>query len=262
VTSTRPESRRRTPVVPNQHGAWGFLILPVLLGIVASGWSWAVVPLVVAWVAAYPFSWAVTGSLTARRPERFHKAVLIWGGVTAAAGVLALTFRPWLVWVLLPFLALYGVSLRFARARNERALVNDLVLIAQCAAMVPTVAGVVSGAGGLALPFDAMTEPAVVALTLVCALALVGSTLHVKSLIRERNDPRYALASRSFAVVCVPAVAAAAAVTGVALWVTAPFVALAARAIWWHDPTWRPARIGVVELAGLVLVVAGAAVSV
>ena len=65
-----PRKKARRPVVPDQHGAWGFLALPVALGIVASGWSWTLVPLMIAWVAAYPFTWALAGRLTARRPER------------------------------------------------------------------------------------------------------------------------------------------------------------------------------------------------
>ncbi|HET7736667.1 MAG TPA: YwiC-like family protein [Nocardioidaceae bacterium] len=256
-----PRRSSRSPVVPDQHGAWGFLALPVALGITAAGLSWSLVPLVVAWVAAYPFSWALTGRLTARRPERFNRALVVWGVLAAPAALLSVALRPWLVWIGLGYLALYGVSLAFARQRNERALANDLVLVAQCSGMVAVVAGAVSGADGWMLPRDAMLTAHVVVMTLVCALTLVGSTLHVKSLIRERNNPAYARASTMFAVTSMPVVAVAAVAAELGWWLAFPFVLLAARAIW-RQPTWRPARIGLVELGCLLAVVGGAAFSV
>ena len=252
---------RRSPVVPNQHGAWAFLALPVALAATVSGWHPALVPLVVAWVAAYPLAWGLTGVLAAPRPERFRRAVAVWAPVAVPAAAVTVAWRPWLVWVGLLYLVGFAVSLRYARARDERALGNDLVLVAQCAAMVPVVVGV-AAAGGWAPPFEALDHRTWL-LAGVCAAALVGSTLHVKSLIRERRDPRYARASRAFAVVCVPAsgVAAAAWGTPSGWFLVVPFAALAVRSFLVDDPTWRPARVGLVELALLVVLATCAALA-
>jgi hypothetical protein len=65
-----------------------------------------------------------------------------------------------------------------------------------------------------------------------------------------------------FALASVPVVAAAAVAADVRFWVTIPFVLLAARATAWRDPSWRPARIGLVELGCLVAVLVAAALSV
>ncbi|MCB0894314.1 MAG: YwiC-like family protein [Nocardioidaceae bacterium] len=257
-TSPAPARSRRDPVVPPQHGAWGFLGLPLLTGVAAAGWSpWALL-LAVAWVAAYPCSWAVTGLLTARRPERFRRAALVWAPPCVLAGVLLLVTHVWLVWVLLAYLVLFAVNLQQARRRRERSIENDLVLIAECTLLVPVLAGVVDGASGLRAPISAMTTTDVLLAMLVTALTLVGSTLHVKSLIRERNNPAYTTASRVVAVLTPFVLAAACLATGTSAWLAAPFVLLAARAVWWHDPTWRPARIGLVELAAFVLVAVAA----
>lgn len=254
---------RRQPVVPDQHGAWGFLALPVALGIVAGGWAWALVPLMVAWVAAYPFTWALTGRLTAPRPERFDRALLVWSLVAVPTALVTVVLRPWLVWVGVGYLALYGVSLGFARQRNERSIVNDLVLVAQCTGMVAVVAGVASGESGWRPPWDAMTEGAVLVLMLACGATLVGSTLHVKSLIRERNNPAFARASGVFAIASVPTVAVAALAADLQWWLLAiPFVALAGRATIWRNPSWRPKRIGLLELWLLIAVIVAAALSV
>jgi hypothetical protein len=99
--------------------------------------------------------------------------------------------------------------------------------------------------------------------TLVCAAVLTGSTLHVKSLLRERRDRRYAAASRVFAVACLAASPALALAWGLpAGWLlVVPFALLAARAFRdWSGL--RPGAIGMVELAVFVataLAVAAAA---
>lgn len=254
-TSTTRQ-RRADRVVPDQHGAWGFLVLPVVLGAAAAGaWSWAVLPITLTWIALYPLSWAVSGRLTApHRAHRFDRAVRLWAAVATPLLVASVVVRPWLVWVGVAYLVPFAVNLAFARARRERDLANDLVLVAECTAAVGVVAGVAAGDHGWSPPGSAMSTSAVVVAMLVCALTLVGSTLHVKSLIRGRHDPRYAHASRLFALASVPAVLLAARAADSSAWLAAPFVLLALRALFLRRPTWRPSRLGLVELAGFVAV--------
>jgi len=249
-----PGSSRRKGdrILPDQHGAWGFLLLPVVLGVVVGGWSPVLLALVLAWVAAYPLTWALTGVLAAPRPQRFRRAMVVWSVVAVPAAAATVVLRPWLLYVGAAYVALFLVNLWFARHRRERALANDLVLVAECTAMVPVVVGV-AAAGGWAVPVAAMTEPAVLVLALACAVTLVGSTLHVKSLIRERHNPRYARASRSYAVASVVAMTTAVTATEVGWPLVLPFLALAVRAFVVRDPRMRPARIGLVELACLLL---------
>ena len=97
-------------------------------------------------------------------------------------------------------------------------------------------------------------------LVIVCALVLLGATLHVKSLSRERRDPRYARASEVIAVVSVPA-----SVSLAAWWdgrkepgLARRHVALAARAFLVGGRSMRPGAIGMIELAGFALVVLAA----
>jgi len=251
-------------VVPDQHGAWGFLGLPLALGVAVSGsWSWAALPVGATWIALYPLSWALSGRLTApRRAERFDRALRLWAGVASPLMVGSVVLRPWLFWIGVAYLLPFGVNLAFARARRERDLANDLVLIAECGAAVAVVAGVGTGEGGWSPPLAAMTTPQIGVVVLVCVLTLVGSTLHVKSLIRQRHDPRYAVASRTFALGSVPVVVAAALASDVSPWLGAPFALLAGRALFLRKATWRPARLGMIELAGFVAVAATAAIAV
>ena len=77
----------------------------------------------------------------------------------------------------------------------------------------------------------------------------LASTLHVKSLIRERRDPRYARASLVVATLSVPAGVALAAWWGwpSGAWLIAPFVALAVRAFAVPGRSLRPGAIGMIE---------------
>ena len=102
--------------------------------------------LAVAWVAAYPLSYAALGLARARRPGRFRRPLLVWSAVVFPAAVVLLVWRPWLVWVGLAYAAAFAVNLAYARRNDERALVNDAVFVAECAAMVAVTWGV--GAAG------------------------------------------------------------------------------------------------------------------
>ncbi len=246
----RPQRRDR--IVPDQHGAWAFLVLPIVLALVRADWSWLLVPAAVSWVAAYPFSWALTGRLTARRPERFDRALWVWLPVLLVPGIPVLLARPWLMWVVLVYGALWVVNLRYASRRRERSLVNDVLLVVECCLLIPVLVGIAEPSNGWRPPLDVL-DGQMVLLMVACFATLTGSVLHVKSLIRERNDARYARAAREFAVVAAVVVGLVALGLGRPAWAALAFLVFATRC-WWVPRTWRPARVGLVEMAGFVLV--------
>ena len=260
TASPRASRPRRDRIVPGQHGAWAFLALPLALAMTRTGWFPLLPAVAVAWVAAYPLSWAATGRLTARRPERFDQALMTWAPIALLAGIPLLVARPWLVWVLLGYAALWLVNLGFASGRRERSLGNDLVLVAECTLMIPVTLGIGAVESGWSPPYDVLDSHLVLPMV-ACAGALLGSVLHVKSLIRERANPRYVMGSRAFAVAAALVVAVAAARADQSLWVVPPFVLLATRTWLVRGPAWRPAQLGMVELAGLSLVVVGVALA-
>ncbi|MDH4159515.1 MAG: YwiC-like family protein [Actinomycetota bacterium] len=249
--------------LPPQHGAWAFLVLPLVLGVVLAPWTPLLVVLAVAWVAAYPLSYALLGLARARRSQRFRRPLVAWSAVVLPAVVVLVAARPWLVWVGLVYAAAFTVNLRHARRNDERALANDAVFVAECTAMVVLTWAVAAGTRSWAPPGLDTVPAHVWILTVVCALVLMGSTLHVKSLIRERRDPRFARVSRLLAVVSVPASLALAVWWGLpqGTWLVLPFVVLAVRAfVVGRRPT-RPGVIGMVELGAFVLAAVSAALA-
>jgi len=178
---------------------------------------------------------------------------MLVASVPAAVLVVA---RPWLVVVGLGYVGLFAVNVAFARRNHERDLVNDSVLILEVVALVPLT-------WLLAEPHTALPTQ-VRLLTVVCALVLVGSTLHVKSLLRERRNAAYARASRAFALASLGATVVIAWMWGLpaGLALVVPFSMLTMRALKRDWSGWRPGRIGLVELACFAAVAAGAALAV
>jgi YwiC-like protein len=250
--------------LPPQHGAWAFVGLPLALGAVVAPATPLLAVLAVAWVAAYPLSYAAFGLVRAKRPQRFRRPFAAWLAVVLPTSIVLLVARPWLAWVGLAYLVLFTVSLRYARRNDERALGNDAVFILQCAAMVTVTWAVGAGDDSWCLSNVAAAPARVWILTGVCGLVLSGSTLHVKSLIRERRDVRYARGSRVFALACVP--------IGIVLagwwgwpgggWFVVAFIALAVRAFVVGRHPMRPGSIGIIELGGFLLVIAATVLAV
>ena len=160
-------------------------------------------------------------------------------GALAAALVL---LRPWLLAVGAALALAWGASLWLTRTGHERGITNDLLLVGQAALAVPLL---------WAVTIDAAPPAPAWWACLVCAVFFTGSVLHVKSLMREADDPRWALASRLYHLAAL----------GMGLlspWLLLPFGAAAIRAFAVPAGS-RPGIIGAVETVVSVLVVIGGA---
>lgn len=199
VPSRRRRARRFPLAFPPQHGAWAFLIVPVLVGFAVAGASAAGWGFGVALVCAYPTGYYGGRALTARLrrgtwtrlARRELSRSVPWAALTGLVGVTVAWHRPWL-WLAAAGLALsWAAALLVADRRGERSLANDLLLVAQAVAAVPLTVGVVAGLPALT---GALASPTAAA-TLMVALYLLGSVLHVKSLLREAGRPGYRAAN-------------------------------------------------------------------
>ena len=243
------------PSIPPQHGAWAFLIVPVLCGFAVAGASPAGWLFLAAWVCAYPVGYYLGRALTARarrgswsRLARRERARAVpWAVLTAALGLpLALT-RPWLLVAAGLLAVLWGTGLAIAARRGERSMANDLMLVAQAAVALPLAVAVVAGPSALTGDLVGQTLQA----TLIVAGYLAGSVVHVKSLLREAGNVRFHRVNVAWhAVLAVGAGLASP-------WWLVGFVPALARAVLLR-PGMRPGAIGGVEALVAVLVVVSA----
>ncbi|HEY8453677.1 MAG: YwiC-like family protein [Micromonosporaceae bacterium] len=230
--------------MPPQHGAWAMLLLPYLAAVLVVGARWPHLPLLGAWLGGYLVSYYASQAVKTRRPGRFRAQLVAYAAVTAPLAAVVVAARPDVLWYAPAFAALLAVTVAYAWRRRERALGNDLALVALSSLMIP-VAATVAGASPSAVGHVLVAVPAY----------FLGTVFHVKSMIRERGNPVYRWASVTYHLAAVP----------VAAWISLPlgavFTLLLVRA--WVLPRWgaSPLRLGVLEIV-LSLCVLAAVVAV
>lgn len=240
TTRTRPPAGRRKKArrfIPPQHGAWAMLLVPWLAGVLTAGFHWAHLPLLGAWLAGYLFSYYALQAIKIQRLARFRPQLLLYGPITAVLGLLVAVARPPVLAYAPAFVVLLAVNGYFAWRRRERALLNDLISVAQSCLMVFVAATVAEAAIGPAVP-------AFVAVLLY----FTGTVLYVKTMIRERGSTPYRRASVAYHVVALAAAAL------VSLPLAAVFVLLLVRAAALPRYRLAPKHVGIIEIVAATLV--------
>ncbi len=198
-SAERGPLHRWVPSVPAQHGAWAFLSVPILGGLAVAGTSPAGWLLLVAWLSAYPLGYYAGRALTTRvrrgawtrLARRELDRARPWLALTAALGLPLAWTRPWLLGAAGALALLWALGLVVADRRGERSLATDLLLVAQALVGVPMAVAVVAGPAAVTGELAGPTATC----TAILALYLIGSVLHVKSLLREASRPGYRRAS-------------------------------------------------------------------
>lgn len=260
---SRSRSRHWTAYIPPQHGAWAFLIVPLVVGFTLAPITSAGVAFALAWILAYPVGYfggrgllvrIRRGSLTRLARREFRRGVP-WAIALALVGVPLLVARPWLALAGFVVAAVWSASLVITLRRSERDLGNDLVLVVLAVLAVPLVwlvsAPGATPAGGF-WP-DSVAIPGELWLaTAATGTFLFGSVLHVKSLLREAGNVRFRRLSVGYHVVALVVFAVA------SLWWLVGFGPALIRSVLLR-PGLRPAMIGAVETVVAILFVVAAA---
>lgn len=120
--------RARHVALPSEHGAWVFLLSPLVIGLAAGGLRPASLLLAVAALSAFLVRQPVTMAvkvLGGRRPKSELKNIWFWlalyglVGVAAVAGLIFLQYG-FLLWLALPALPIFVWHLWLVRRRAER----------------------------------------------------------------------------------------------------------------------------------------------
>lgn len=268
TTGTKPSPPhrqvRKQQWFPPQHGAWAFIGLPIALGFVVAPWTPLLVLTAIGAIAAFPLSHFLTAIIRYPNKARYVKPLILWAALSVPLALVVLVARPWLIWFGACYLIALSLNIALARNKRERSLTNDVIFIVECVALTPIMWGIGSGTDAIAPAASNLSlAPASLWVTTTLAfLLLVDSTLHVKSLIRERNNPRYRTASRAWSIFSLAAaVVLATAVGWPALVIAVPFGYLIVRSYALTGKDLRPGILGVVELGAILLLFAAVIVS-
>jgi hypothetical protein len=230
-------ARRR--YVPPQHGAWAMLAVPYLAGLIAAGYRWPDLLLAGAWLSGYLLSYFVFQAVKSRRPARYRSQLLLYAGVAAPLTALVAVARPAVLWYAPAYAALFAINAWYAARRRERDLVNDLVAVLQSCLIVPVVAAIAGRPPGSVLP-----------VFVLCLAYFAGTVFYVKTMIRQRGNRTYHRWSAGYHLVAL------AVAVWVSPWAAALFAWLLARAIFLPSRGWSPRRVGLVEMANCLLLLA------
>jgi hypothetical protein len=176
-TTHAPEVRLKSVVLPVEHGGWGFLIEPMVLGmLVAPSWAglWICLSALGVFLIHQPLRIALKDKLKGRRfvrtdyAERFAVGYGVFALVTFALAVLASQAPFWIP--LLIAVALAGVQLIYEALNRGRELLPELF------------GAVALGATASAIALAADRSPMVgLILWLLIGLRIIPSVLYVRA---------------------------------------------------------------------------------
>lgn len=275
-SKNRPAARRRRSAgwLPKQHGAWAMLAVPFLVGAIRGGLHPLHLLLLGCWVVGYFAFYAAGLWMRSRRNPRYVRALVTYTLVCAVLGGMLVVLRPHLLGWLRIYIPLAAISLLYSARRQDRSLLNDIVTILAACIMAPVAFGIGTKAedapsawtrGAASTDFLA-GDPAMGWVTVALACYFVGTSLYVKTLIRERRSRGYHVASCAYhgavALFWLAAPLLGVPVPPTAHWLLFGFfVVMTARAGVMAGRRVRPMKIGIGEIAAstvllLILVLA------
>ena len=238
---------------PPQHGAWAFLIVPLLLGSFLGAGNALGLLFSLTWVAAYPVSYFGGRALLARvrrgswttRARGELRSVLPWAVITLIGTITLISVQPWILLPGVLIVVLWSFSIYLTWLGRERGITNDLLLVVLASTAPILMYAIANDEQSMNLiPYSIWIS------ALVSLLFFMGSVLHVKALIREATNHRWHLASIGFHVAVVISLG----LTTSSWWLTIPFTLALVRTVV-MKPGMRLGRIGAIESIVALLVV-------
>lgn len=180
-------------LISNQHGAIVMSLMPFLYGTLLSSPIFLHLFLLLAWFFLYLMSYPFLNLFKTRNLELYHKWTLIYG-ITSLLLSLPALFHNWrIIYFLIAMFPFLAINIYYVKQKDERALLNDLSSIIIFA---------LAGMGAYYFPHSQWDEK-IYWVALYPSLFFIGVTLYVKSVMRERKNPRYLQISILFHFLCI-----------------------------------------------------------
>lgn len=180
-------------LISNQHGAIIMALMPFLYGMLLSQPSWLHLFLLLAWCCLYLMSYPFLNLFKGRNLALYKKWTLIYGVCAALFALPVLWHNPHMLAFLVAMLPFITTHIYYIKQKNERALLNDFAGI-----IIFAIAGMAS----YYLTKNSF-DAAIWQVALYPTIFFIGTTLYVKSVMRERKNQRYLKASIIFHCGCV-----------------------------------------------------------
>ncbi|MBS9777860.1 MAG: YwiC-like family protein [Gammaproteobacteria bacterium] len=206
--------------VPNYHGGWAMISVPVILGIAHVGFHWIHLLLLILWWVGYFCFYAVTIWLRSGRKASFYPPVKTYSLALLLPALILVLCAPYVVWWGLLVVPIFAITIWETVHRRERSFLNDSATIIVACLLLPVsydlgttqVCFEILGDNGLwgtglmaqytcDMSIDTNWRSVWFITSLVCAY-FIGTVFYVKTNIRDRRSDYYLIASVLFHVVC------------------------------------------------------------
>lgn len=183
------------PVIPKQHGAYSMLLIPFLFGVFLGEPKWGHLSLFITWVFFYLATYPFLMSLKLKRKKNYYlKWAAIYFSIATLAIIYPLITEFRLIFFGLAMVPFFLINMYFSWQKNDRALMNDFVAI-----LVFAIGGLTSyfyGTGSLNETAWELFGHSII--------YFVGTAFFVKTMIREKRNVRYKIASWTYHVGLIP----------------------------------------------------------
>ncbi|KGX86413.1 YwiC-like family protein [Pontibacillus marinus] len=221
-------------LLPKQHGAWAMLLVPFILGMTSSEFTWVHIPLLIGWLGLYLSTYPILMLIKGKKRDLHLKWTGIYMGIAMLFLVVVL-LNEWRMMIFgLFMLPLFLINIYYTKKKKERAFANDVTAI-----IVFCVGGAASyylGAGILDLKGWSVV--------LLSFLFFLGSTFFIKTMIREKKNVKFRWYSWMYHILLIvgPII-----ITGSFIWMT-PFIPSMIRAFFLYGKKLTIMQTGIIEI--------------
>ncbi|OOF79613.1 hypothetical protein BKG96_01745 [Rodentibacter caecimuris] len=175
-------------LISNQHGAVVMALLPFLYGMLLNHPVWAHAFLLMAWFSLYLMSYPLLNLFKGKNIEQYRKWTFIYGAATLVFALPALCYNRHILYFIVVMLPFVFVNIYYVKQKDERNFFNDLAGI------------VIFALAGMAAYYfpDRTFDIKIWWVAVYPSLFFIGTTIYVKSMMRERKNRKYLRASILF----------------------------------------------------------------
>ncbi len=178
-------------LISNQHGAIVMALVPFIYGMLLANPVWAHVFLLLGWFSLYLMTYPFLNLFKGKNLELYKKWSVIYFAAAVIFAIPALIYNWQVLYFMFAMLPFVGVNIYFTKKKDERNLWNDLAGI-----LIFALAGM-----GSYYFSDRTFDEKILWVAIYPTLFFIGTTLYVKSMMRERKKSTLFLGISDFSLV-------------------------------------------------------------
>jgi len=224
--------------IPKQHGAWAMLIIPFWLGVIATHFIWQHIPLFFGWLLLYLATYPTLLLFKGKKISYYTKWALIYFVPAFLLLLIPLWTNPTIIYFGIAMIPLFIINAYYSKQKDDRALLNDISAIFSF-----SIAGLASGY----LAINTINH-ATLLIFIASVLFFIGTTFHVKTIIRERKNIIYKRISWLYHII-VPIIWLV-----LGYWIIAlAFIPSLLRALYFYGKPLKMMQSGVIEIVNAAI---------